>query len=355
MILLNTIIFLTGYLRRKIILIHFVLALATTQSVEGQLYSLSFTDTTTFSINCGKLVPSYWGVIDDSCTLTTTPILLPDSCGAYDSIPVQIRVNATGNMECDDNAYFWYLCDSVWYPLDTLNGCDLSAVETFSYNVNCADSSKFAIRVTFENNHNTETYQLRDDDIQIFDPCPILLSISGDLYGESTIAGNLLEWKQPKDNGQIKSIDILRSKDGINYSNISNLIPDNVLTGTYSFLDRVIEYGEYYYQLVINSYSGESFSSSVILIDRVNAMLSANVYSNPSSENVIIDIYTTEAEVLQVTLMDMMGKVCHTSQIVASQAGMFSESLDINSLPSGYYQLNITSPLRSTSQTIFKL
>lgn len=321
----------------------------------AQIYSLDFTDTTSFSVDCGKLVPSYWGVKLDSCTLRTTPFTLPDSCDAYDTIPVQIRINTTGNMECDDIAYFRYWCDSSWNLLDTIHGCGLNAVETYSYNVNCSNNMDFAIEVSFTNDHNTEFYQLRDDDIQIFDPCPILLGKNILFNAKETANGHLLTLDLYNFNKGILQINLLRSAEGRDFINIHSFYPnEHLFFGLVEYLDPMPLPGLNYYLVEIMFEDGRKVRSQIEVLSNELQSFSIFPYPNPTFSSLVVDYYSLADEQVAYEVRSLTGKLLSGNTMTIGTEGIHSINIAIESLPKGVYQLILFSPRHTASSLIMK-
>lgn len=140
-------------------------------------YVFDVKDSTTYDITCGKITGSYWGNINDTCMLTTTPLILGSSCGDtnFVNVPVVVRINPSGNMECDDLAITQFYCEmGGWQTLDTIQGCTVTNNQTYYYNAPCANKDTFMVRVRFSNNDTTEKWQIRDGDIEIYDECGLL-------------------------------------------------------------------------------------------------------------------------------------------------------------------------------------
>lgn len=165
------------------------------EAAQGQtaFYQFDVKDTTTFTTTCGTTTGSYWRTVDDSCSITFGTDTLPN-CQNPVLIPVEITINASGNLECDDMVYMEYKCGGSWIMFDTLFGCNLNNVQTYLYDISCPMSTVFELRVTFVTDHNTEKLDIRDGDITIYDPCGITtLPIDNiSLTGKAASQGNLL-------------------------------------------------------------------------------------------------------------------------------------------------------------------
>lgn len=97
---------------------------------------------------------------------------------------------------------------------------------------------------------------------------------------------------------------------------------------------------------VIPAGISEPISQSSILIQ--------NIYPNPSSSSLTIELQNKEAEELVVEVMDMMGRK-QSSVKINSIAGLTSTSVDVSRLAQGTYILNITDSKKLQSKTLFSV
>lgn len=194
----------------------------TTLLGQDVIYTFDVKDFSSYDTTCGKTTGSYWGVIDDSCQLTTSPTLIDSDCGdsTYTNVPVEVRINQSGNLNCDDVAVVEYTCgDGMWHQLDSLLGCNQTSNETYNYNAGCANGDSFQLRVRFNNDHSTEKWQIFDGDIDIMDACA-LLPIDLKSFELSRQSENLtfdLAVKSPVDN----KVALQYSRDGMYFNNIA--------------------------------------------------------------------------------------------------------------------------------------
>lgn len=83
----------------------------------AQEYTIDFSDTSTFDVTCGKIVPAQWSVKDDSC-LMYTPYFRVEAEGGSE-VSFTFRVNQSGNGDGDDNGYIFHQVDDGEWVLDT--------------------------------------------------------------------------------------------------------------------------------------------------------------------------------------------------------------------------------------------
>lgn len=144
----------------------------------SQIYTFDIKDPSTFSYDCGTTTSSYWGVKNDSCTLYTNSIYINEGCFANDTVivPVNVRINQTGQLTCNDTAWIKYTHDGGinWIGLDTIIGCEQTANTQYTYFAEVPNDSYFQLKVTFDNSAITSWWQIMNGDIVVNEPCFLL-------------------------------------------------------------------------------------------------------------------------------------------------------------------------------------
>ena len=147
-------------------------------SLQGQpLYVFDINEPATYSYNCGTTNSAFWGVKNDSCSLVTSTTFIDPSCGTS-NLPINVKINQTGQLSCSDTALLEYTIDdgANWMPLDTIVGCEQTANTSYWYYPEIQANSYFKLKVTFDNNSVSDWWQIKNGDISILEPC-LLLSI----------------------------------------------------------------------------------------------------------------------------------------------------------------------------------
>lgn len=85
-----------------------------------------------------------------------------------------------------------------------------------------------------------------------------------------------------------------------------------------------------------------------------SSVMIQNIYPNPSSSQITIELQNKEAEELVVEVMDMLGRK-QSSVRVNSIAGLTSTSVDVSKLAQGTYILNITDSKKLQSKQLFSI
>jgi len=139
-------------------------------NISAQSYTLNFKDPTTYTTTCGSVNPAQWEVKNDSCILFT-PVFYPDpDAGTGDSIMVSftIRINQSGNLNPDDNAYIHQQINGGTYrQARKYDGNTVSCVFIYTDSMKVAKTDNFRFRIALQNNSKTNFWQIKDGDIQI--------------------------------------------------------------------------------------------------------------------------------------------------------------------------------------------
>ena len=325
------------------LLIFVILILFSFDSKGQSWYLLDFTLPSTYTYDCGKVNPPLWEVSNDSCTLTTTPFALPDTCGPLVPIPFRITLNQSGNLECNDRSYFWYLCDTTWYPLDTIDGCLTTYVIDFFYTVNCPAGKNFAIRVSFHTNHNTEKWQLRNNDIEVFGACPMLLSGTNTVTKFSvnrSAEGNQLYYSLNAQPG-VYDLVLERSQDKEVFEVINYLPNVNVnYNQAGSFYDNDPLPGANHYRLRVENTVKQPFSSKVASINNDLKEMQLSIYPNPSMDVFKASIYSLNSGTYFYDILDISGKKI-LQRSINLKKGNNDLDIDLTDQSAGIYYLSI--------------
>jgi len=136
-------------------------------STFAQAYELDFSDSTTYSTTCGKVVPSAWTVKQDSCLLYT-PSLAPGFAES-DWLAYSIKINQSGNLGPTDNAYIQHqINDGTWVTDTLLIGDGLAAVFSLHDSIWFDPGDVFRIRIIMETSSGSDFWQIKNGDIQVF-------------------------------------------------------------------------------------------------------------------------------------------------------------------------------------------
>lgn len=179
-------------------------------------------------------------------------------------------------------------------------------------------------------------------------PLPLdLLSFEGEFRDGSV----WLNWVTTNE----RSVDYMavdRSLDGISYEQIGRGPVNNTETEfhKYSFEDeRPIE-GFNYYRLNTVDYDGTNKYSEVVIIVASTSEFNINVYPNPVKDQLTI-LSSLSLSGMSYSIFHLNGKLIKYQRFVGDE---FVTTLDLSPIPTGVYQLIITSPDRTKHIRLFK-
>ena len=145
-----------------------------------------------------------------------------------------------------------------------------------------------------------------------------------------------------------------RSADGIHFESIGRVKGagnSNELL-SYSFLDENPFSGANYYRLVQVDFDGKSSTSQVIHVE-IASLLQLAISPNPSSGVFTLTNQFAEAETLEISIVDAVGKelMSFTEQV---SAGLFQKTIDISHFSDGMYVLLVKTKTESASLKLIK-
>lgn len=182
-------------------------------------------------------------------------------------------------------------------------------------------------------------------------PLPIILK---DFQVNKRGSANQLNWTTSQESNS-SHFTIERSADGNNFSQIGkvNAAGNSSVTLKYQFTDELPLSGLNYYRLKLVDKDNSQKTSDIVSIRNSSSSL-MNVYPNPASNSVTIELHNEKAEVAQVEVTDMNGSRVLQSQVNLN-SGLNRVPFNVSTLPSGVYNLNVKTSTGSQSIKISKL
>ncbi len=173
--------------------------------------------------------------------------------------------------------------------------------------------------------------------------------------GEAKLEANHLFWSTATEYNSDYFI-VEKSKDGIIWEQIVSKLAavNSNHTINYDYIDTKNVSGVSYYRLISIDLDGKSSLSEVITVRNEKAGFEvASVYPIPAQNNLNVNIYLSEIQLLKVNLFSFDGKVIK-QQTYETNKGSNSLSLDITDLPVGIYWIQISGNTESFTQKIIK-
>ena len=156
----------------------------------------------------------------------------------------------------------------------------------------------------------------------------------------------------------VRTIEIERSYDGINFSSVGTLAAKgNAGVNLYSFIDKTdgIATKAYYRLNMINKDGSHNYSfvATVALANSLKAF-TAEVYPNPVHNEANINLYSIKDDALTIRVFDINGKLVY-AQKTFSKKGFSSLSIPaFKTLLSGTYTVNITNSSDVINKKVIK-
>jgi hypothetical protein len=178
-------------------------------------------------------------------------------------------------------------------------------------------------------------------------------------YGESVNNDNILHWETATEINNV-GFEIERSVNGINFSSIG-FVTSKATDGTsiqnlkYSFIDKKSLKGKSYYRLKQIDKDGRFVFSSIVTltIAELNQLLVATIYPNPVADQLNIAIASPSNQAVSITVNDVYGRIV-SQKVIKVLQGNNNYSLDVKSLPSGNYFMNVTTINASPGELVQK-
>lgn len=177
------------------------------------------------------------------------------------------------------------------------------------------------------------------DNVQITGIMPVTLT---EFIGNQEGNANLLQWHTATEQNN-KGFELQRSTNGNEFSSIG-FIPTQARSGnsnnilSYHFTDKQPLSGNNYYRLKQIDFDGHSTLSNIVLIkrDKDNQLYIANIYPNPTPQQLNVALFAPTAQKVQLIITDMAGKTVQ-QKTVQLQAGDNTTKVNVATLHSGTY------------------
>ncbi len=120
-------------------------------------------------------------------------------------------------------------------------------------------------------------------------------------------------------------------------------------TVRYNFVDDAASLGNNYYVLVQTDYDGSIQFSEMQVISLKGARTHISLYPNPASQNLTVEVSEDANFPLDVNIFDATGRLVAVHQLLD-----YNQTLNIDELDKGFYQLQVNSPNASISERFIK-
>ena len=183
-------------------------------------------------------------------------------------------------------------------------------------------------------------------------PLPVnILSFTG----KAIAAGNQLNWTVAQEDN-FSHYEVLRSDDGRVFNAVGTVyaLNNSLDMKSYSFVDADAKSDLSYYKLRLVDNNGSFGYSSLVVVSRTNIVSTvSNVFPNPASTQLNVELNGVATDNMTVTIQDLTGKILYQAENVSAQSSVYS--FDINSLNRGIYIIRIQDEMGQTSVSRFSV
>ncbi|MEZ4887607.1 MAG: choice-of-anchor L domain-containing protein [Chitinophagales bacterium] len=175
--------------------------------------------------------------------------------------------------------------------------------------------------------------------------------------GEVLTTGNLLQWTTASETDN-DYFELFRSTDGKTYEPIAvvNSQGNSQNLQSYQFLDRTAPNGLTYYQLTQYDFNGLSTTFPTVALQRgeTTHLQIVQVSPVPAKDFVTLSFSAANNKPLQISLYNVAGQVVFSQTLETTSMGIQTLTLDMQSLASGMYLLQIGNDLEWVSQKLVR-
>ncbi|MDF1672823.1 MAG: T9SS type A sorting domain-containing protein [Vicingaceae bacterium] len=164
-----------------------------------------------------------------------------------------------------------------------------------------------------------------------------------DFNGENIKNENHLWWNTASEINA-ESFIVQRSKDGSYYENITTIqaAGNSNTIQNYNYIDESPNEGINYYRLKQVDENGDKDYSKIIAVNKegVQDFMINNLYPNPASDDLIIDLFSKSEDPLKICIIDITGKPV-LEKYITPKEGISKMKFDLSSLNAGFYSIRL--------------
>ncbi len=309
-------------------------------------YQLNLSDPTTFNYDpsCSSANPAQWDLKNDSCYIETSLLEVESTA----NIPINIKLNLSGNLECDDLAWIQYDIDGAGFVTDTsIRGCDHASVFDYFDTISMTQAQTIQIRIIGKTNEGTEVWQVKNGNISV---CATMVVLPVEIVNFNAKKEDdkiMLSWTTLSEINSDYFL-IEKSSNGITFNTIANIkAAGNSNTAIpYSFLDDALFAEINYYKLTQFDFDGKSsYSEIIVFVNNLNPYFACelNVNPNPCIERCSIIFNNcggSKYSEVRFAIFDALGNVVYSSVKKELENGSASFAFDVkNNLKPGMYYI----------------
>jgi hypothetical protein len=214
-----------------------------------------------------------------------------------------------------------------------------------------ADSRQFAVNVTLD-------LTLDIQSPSVFFIANLLQSLPVNVVsftGKAIATGNQLSWTVAQEDN-FNHYEVLRSDNGRDFNTVGTVysLNNSLEMKSYSFVDTDTKNDLSYYKLRLVDNNGSVAYSSLVVVSRTNIVPTvSNVFPNPASTQLNVELNGVATDNMTVTIQDLTGKIVYQAENVSAQSSVYS--FDINALKRGVYIIRIQDEMGNVSVNKFAI
>lgn len=330
-------------------LLTFLMILFTNSIKSQNIFSINFSDTSTYHTTCGSVNNAQWSVRNDSC-MCYSPYYRMETLGCS-NIDYNYKVNQSGSGTIKDIIYIQYQLNAGLWITDTIiYGKDYNSVHSISSSINICYGTVIRMRIIMVTSSKSDFWSIKNGDETITGnfvtystyPKPLPIELSS-LKAKCTTTGSIISWTT---SSEIKNdyFTVEKSTD-LNHWEILTTIPGSLYSNTelsYSVEDKSVNSGQLiYYRLRQTDIDGQ-FKYFNIISRICNSESSFQVIGiNSFDQQLNITFNTDVTELVTIEVYDISGNM-KFKQNQMSVIGENMISTDYINLNSGIHMIALT-------------
>lgn len=320
-------------------------------------YTVNWSDTSTYKVNCGNVVPAKWSVKNESCEMTTPHLRAEAAEGC--KVFFNFSVNQSGNGEISDLCHIYHQIDKGEWVLDTIitGGAGTPSVRSISDSVYIDYEHFVQFKIRMSTNSQTEFWSILSGDMQASDgdinanklslwsgeppplpTMPVELLMFNGIAADGTVE---LNWATASETNN-DYYTVARSVDGITYENIAtvNGAGNSNNTLDYYFKDTDPIHGINYYRLIQVDFDGKVNDIGNTWCNLYTNIIQDSPIISYSDEIINISINSLEDQSIRISVYDLNGHLLLSENIELIK-GINQNSIKASCASKGLYVVKV--------------
>lgn len=342
-------------MKKLFLLLAFIFGIFTVSKAQYE-YTVNWADTNTYSIDCGRVVPSQWSVKNDSCNFLSPYFVVEIDEPVM--VSFNFRVNQSGNGDISDRCYLWHSIDGGSWVLDTLfQAGAFPGVYPFSDSVLLGQYHYTQFKISMVTNDKTEFWAIKGGDGVVDDGDPntnsieyykeIPESMPVELIDFSATINDLyveINWSTASEtNNDYFIVEKNRNLNTPNWVDVGKVFGNGTTNSVMKYWITDIEpyRGLAYYRLKQYDYDGKLTTYNPIVVNWIESEnFSYIIAPNPTENKAVLLITNKSKAELSILVYDESGNL-KIDGGVCKIDGDCEITIDFNALANGIYFITI--------------